>query len=350
MKTVARMELAPGMTLGEDVVWQDRVLFSAGTVLSQVHIERMKRYSIMLVTIMEDIDFATTHYEKLRFSQDFKLFEQKHALSLYTYKNLMIDSSNKGEQIPEHLLLNIYNDMRSTYSNGTELLDFLYNLMPNEDELTFNHCLNSALLAGIFAEWFDLPQTDKMDLILSGFYYDIGKIHLPYEVLWSPEKLTPEEFDLVKKHPALGYDMLSKTGISKNILDAVLMHHERMDGSGYPQQLSGNQISIFARYIAIVDAYIAMASPRPHRNALTSLEIIDNLEKDIDKYDAELLVPLIRRIANAQIGSSVKLSDDSVWTVFIIHPDRLSRPILKNENQDILDLVEHPELEIIKMM
>lgn len=350
MKAVARMEIKPGMTLGEDVLWQDKVLFSAGTVLTQSHIDRMKRYSIMLVTVMEDIDFATTHYEKLRFSQDFKIFERKHTQSLFTYKKLLIEAANKGTQIPEQELLNIYNDMRTTYTNGSELLDYLYNLMPNEDELTFNHSLNSALLAGIFAEWLDLPQDDKMDLILSGFYYDIGKLQLPYELLWRSGKLTPEEFAIVKQHPSIGWNMLSKTGISKNILDAVLMHHERMDGSGYPKQMSGDQISIFARYIAIVDTYIAMASPRPHRNALTPLQIIGNLEQNIYKYDAELLVPLIRRIANAQTGSTVKLSDESVWDIFIIHTNRLSRPILRNENQEILDLAEHPELEIIKMM
>lgn len=350
MKAVARMEIKPGMTLGEDVLWQDKVLFSAGTVLTQNHIDRMKRYSIMLVTVMEDIDFATTHYEKLRFSQDFKIFERKHAQNLFTYKKLLIESSGKGVQIPVQDLLNIYNDMRGTYTNGSELLDYLYNLMPNEDELTFNHCLNSALLAGIFAEWLELPQDDKMDLILSGFYYDIGKLQLPYELLWKSGKLTPEEFDLVKQHSTIGWNMLSKTGISQNILDAVLMHHERMDGSGYPKQMKGDEISIFARYIAIIDAYIAMASPRPHRDALTPLQIIENLEQNIYKYDAELLVPLIRRIANAQTGSSVKLSDDSVWDIFIIHTNRLSRPILRNENQEILDLAEHPELEIVKMM
>ncbi len=68
------------------------------------------------------------------------------------------------------------------------------------------------------------------------------------------------------------------------------------------------------------------------------------------KYDAELLVPLMKRIADAQIGSRVQLNDDSVWEVFIIHPDRFSRPILKNEDQQIIDLMERPDLEIVKMM
>lgn len=350
MKAVARMALTPGMTLGEDIMWQGNVILSAGTVLSQNDIDRLKRYSIMIVTIMEDIDFATTHYEKLRYSQDFKFFEQKHALNLIKYKRYMVEFSTKGKLIPDQALLDLYNDLRTTYSSGAELLDFLYNLMPNEDELTYNHSLNSALLAGAFAEWVDLSDEDKNDLILSGFYYDIGKLKLPYDVLWSPDKLSDEEFNVIKKHPAVGWAMLGNTNLPVRVQDAAFMHHERMDGSGYPNHAKGDEISVFARYIAIVDTYIAMASPRPHRDALTPLQILGHFESDISKYDAEILVPLMKRIANAQIGSNIMLSDDSVWEVFIINTNRFSRPILRNENQQILDLNEHPELEIVKMV
>ncbi len=276
MKSVARMELKPGMVLAEDVLWQDEVLISAGTVLTHKHIERMVRHSIMIVTIMEEIDLATTHFQKLRFSEEFNAFEQKHTQNLILFKKLITDLATRGTAIPEQDLLNIYNDMRMTYSNGYVLLDYLYNLMPNEDELTFNHCLNSALLAGAFAEWISMQQAGKMDLILSGFYYDIGKLQIPYTLLWRPGKLTPEEFEIVKKHPVIGYVMLKDTGISQNVLGAVLMHHERMDGSGYPRRLTGEQISVFARYIAIVDTYIAMASPRPHRAALTPVDEVES--------------------------------------------------------------------------
>lgn len=350
MKSVARMALTPGMTLGEDILWQGNVLFSAGTMLSQNDIDKMKRYSIMIVTIMEDVDFATTHYEKLRYSQDFKLFEQKHAMNLMNYKQHMHDFVTFGKPIPDHVLLDIYNDLHTTYNNGSELLDYLYNLMPNEDELTFNHSLNSALLAGAFAEWIEMPEEDKKDLILSGFYYDIGKLKLPYEVLWSSEKLSEEQFNVIKKHTAVGWAMLGNANLPSRVLEAVLMHHERMDGTGYPHHAKGDEINLFARYIAIVDTYIAMASPRPHRDALTPLQILGHFESDIAKYDAEILVPLMKRIANAQIGTNVILSDDTVWEVFIINTNRYSRPTLRNDRQQILDLIEHPELAIVKMV
>lgn len=351
MKSVARMALEPGMVLGEDVEYQGGILYPADTVLDMAMIERMKRYSIMCVTVKEGIDFATTHYEKIRFNEDFKNFQQKHAENLAKYKQLMTAFVMEGKQIADDTLLGMYYDVGSTYSSGTELLDFLYNLMPNEDELTFTHCLNSALLAGIFADWNGLEKQDKEMLILSCFYYDIGKLKLPDDLLWKSGKLSDEEFAMVKKHPVIGYAILNNTStVDQKIKNAVIMHHERMDGSGYPYHMKGSGIELYARYLGIIDTYIAMASPRSYRTALTPLEILDELQKNLVAYDTKILLPLMKRVADAQIGVTVQLSDDTVWDVAIIHPGNYSRPVLKNAENKFLNLVNNPQLKIIKNM
>lgn len=349
MKTVARMALEPGMVLGEDVINQGEILFPAETVLTAAVIERLKRYSIMCVTIKEGIDFATTHYEKIRFDEYFKIFQQKHAENLMRYKRLMSSFLTEGKQIPDEELFAIYDDMSSTYDSGTVLLDYLYNLVPNEDELTYTHCLNSALLGGTFSDWMGMEKKDRDALILACFYYDIGKLKMPYDLLWKPGKLSAEEYALVKKHPVIGYAILNNTSsVEQRIKNAVIMHHERMDGSGYPYHMKGSGIDVLARYIAIIDTYIAMASPRSYRTALTPLQILDNFQKNLAVYDTEILLPLMKRISNAQLGTTVQLSDDSVWDVFLIHPGRYSLPVLRNAEDRILDLLENPQLSIVK--
>lgn len=348
MKPVATMALTPGLILAEDILYHDNVLCPKETVLDQSIIDKLKRFSIMCVTVYEEIDFATTHYERLRFNEDFKIFEAKHSQNLLLYKILMQTFYSTNQLVREDSFMSIYNDMASTYGSGTELLDFIYNLMPNEDELTYNHCLNSALLAGMFANWINMPEDEAQTLIISCFYYDIGKLSLPYDVLWKPDKLTDEEYALVKKHPLLGYDLVFFTPLPDRIKNAILMHHERMDGSGYPNHLKGNSIHPLARFIAIIDTYIAMASPRSYRSAMTPLQILAFFEKNMEKFDTEILLPLMKRIGDAQIGTSVQLNDGSVWNVFIIHPNYISRPILKNENSEILDLMTRPDLEIVK--
>ena len=348
MKSVARIELVPGMILGEDIVLQGEVLYPKDTVLNPTILERLKRYSIMCASIKEDVDFAKTHKEKLHFNEDFLNFEKKHAENLQRYKKLMLDFLNNGTPIPEDELFAIYDDMESTYTYSSELLDFLYNLTPNEEELTYNHCLNSALLAGVFGTWVRMPEEERRTLILCGFYYDIGKFKLPYEVLWKPDKLTDEEYALVKKHPVIGYAMVRNLPIDEHIKNAVIMHHERMDGTGYPYHMKTTKIDSYARYIAMIDTYIAMASPRSYRSAFTPLQILGNFEGSLFKYDMELLIPLMKHIGDAQIGSTVELNDGSVWEVFIINTTTYARPRLKNDKTEFLNLADHMELKIVK--
>lgn len=348
MKSVARLELVPGMILGEDIIYQGGVLYPKDTVLNATIIERLKRYSIMCATVYEDVDFATTHYEKIHFNEDFKNFERKHTENLFRYKQLMHNFLVNGQLIPDEALLAIYDDMFSTYTYSSELLDFLYNLTPNEDELTYNHCLNSALLGGTLADWVRMPEEEKRMMILCGFYYDIGKLKLPYEILWKPGKLTDEEYELVKKHPVIGYALLKNTPLDEHIKNAVIMHHERMDGTGYPYHMKTTKIDVYARYVAMIDTYIAMASPRSYRSAFTPLQILGNFESNLFKYDMELLIPLMKHIGDAQIGTMVQLNDGSAWEVFIINPSSYARPLLKNEKDEFLNLTDHPELKIVK--
>jgi len=344
------MELKPGMILGEDVLYQGNVLYPAKTTLNQTIIDKLNRYSILCVTILENVDLASTHYEKIQYDENFRAFEKAHKEALIEYKNAFMQFVHQGSKIPDELLMNIYERLDALIPHGATLLDYLYNMMPNEDELTFTQCLNSALLAGTFADWISMNAESKKTLILSGFYYDIGKLKLPYDLLWKPGRLTPEEYEQIKQHPVLGYEMVRILNLNDHVKNVVLMHHERMDGSGYPYQLEPGRIDIYARYIALIDSYTAMASPRSYRNALTPLQILGVFEKDISKYDVELLMPLMKRIADAQIGTKVMLDDESVWEVLIIHPNKFSRPILRNDKNEILDLLETPERNIVKNM
>lgn len=351
MKVITKMELKPGMILGEDIINYGNIVYSAGTKVDNVLIEKLNRYpTIMCVTIKENIDLASTHYEKIRYNENFQAFEKAHKIVLMKYKAAMFKFLENGTKIQDEFFLELYEELYSLIPSGFVLLDYLYNMMPNEDELTFTQCLNSALLAGTFADWISMNAEAKKNMILCGFYYDIGKLKLPYDLLWKPGRLSDVEYDMIKQHPVLGYELVRNLNLNEHIKNAVLMHHERMDGSGYPYQFSGTYIDIYARYLAIIDSYTAMASPRAYRSAFTPLQILGIFEQSMEKFDVELLLPLMKRIADAQIGTTVLLSNDTIWEVLVIHPNRFSRPILKNLQNEILDLIDHPELEILKNM
>lgn len=351
MKIVARMSLQNGNILGEDVLdSHNNILYKAGTEITPQVMEKLKRYSIMCVTIMEDIDFAQTHYERIRFDTTFKAFEILYADNLNRYKEMMNGFLNSGIKIDDKKLLALYQNVVSAIPSNKAVFDYLYNRIPDEDEMTFAHCFNSALIAGTFADWLSLSDEEKNMLILCAFYYDIGKLLLPTDLLWKPGKLSPQEFEQIKSHTITGYKLLRMLPFDEHIKRAVVLHHERVDGSGYPYGFKIDDIDIYARYISIIDTYEAMAAPRVHRLSLPPLNIIGYFEDSLAQFDVQILMPLLRRMADAQIGTSIQLSDESVWEVFILNPTRLSRPILKNEKSEMLDLLSRPDLKIEKVI
>lgn len=351
MKVITVMELKDGMELAEDIEMQGTIVFPAGTKIDRKTIDRIKRHGLMCVTIMEKSDYATTHYEKIQYDENFIKFCKEYHEALNIYKGIMISYLGTKRSIDSSVLMALYTRVSSLITTEGQLLDYLYNMMPGEDELTYTSSFNSALLCGAFADWLTLSDEEKKLLILCGFYYDIGKWNIPNDILWKPTKLTDEEFAMVKKHPVSGYAIVrNDTNLNEHIKNTVIMHHERYDGSGYPYHMKGEKIDKYARYLAIVDTYVAMASPRTFRAAFAPLQIIGTLESQMEKYDAQILVPLLSKIADTQIGTKLQLSDGSTWEVIMIQKNNFSRPMLKGNSGMILDLTTRPDLKIVKMV
>lgn len=347
MKSVARMALTPGMILGEEIKDSTgKVIFKEKTELTAEKIELLKRYSVMCVSILEDIDLAETHYERLHYDNNFKAFEIAYTDSLNKYKAMMTGLMQQGIMIDDNKLLSLAANLRSFTDSGSTLLDYLFNLMPNEDLFTFSHLLSSALLASVFSEWAGLSAQERDTLILSSFYYDIGKILLPPALLWKTEKLTQQEFELMKNHTVLGYKVVMNSPLSIDIKRSIVMHHERMDGSGYPKGIKGEEISLYSRFLAIIDTYEAMASPRTYRPSIHPLNIIRDFEQHYALYDSNLLLPILTRLAESQIGGEVRLSDGNTYEVLLLNKDSLSRPFVRDKNQNVINLSLRPDLMI----
>jgi len=141
---------------------------------------------------------------------------------------------------------------------------------------------------------------DKVENIaFASLFHDVGKIHIPDEILMKPDKLTEDEMNCVKEHPGSGYNMLQET-YYKQISKIVKQHHERLDGCGYPEGLKEQEIMIEAKIIGIADAFDAMTTNRPYRRAMTEDEAIEELRKDVEsgKYDKKLFEILLDIIKN----------------------------------------------------
>lgn len=348
MKDIARMALQLNMEIAKDVTTASgEVLVKAGTKVTEYTIQKLTRYNIMLVTVMEDVDYAVTYFEKIRLSDSFKKFEFAYNKAMPVYKKIMNDFINGSSNVPIYELMQLYKDIIESVDVQDKLLDYLYNMLPTEDDMTHAHCLNSALIAGVFGNWLSLNDEEIETLVLCAFFYDIGKLKLPYELIWKPSKLTPIEFAKIKTHTILGFQLLQDLPISDHVLKATLSHHERYDGSGYPSRLHDKQIDKYASIIGIIDSYEAMTSARTYRQSKHPFQVIEIFENDAVKYDMEILNPILYRLANHMVGLKVLLSNDIKAEVILINQSNMSRPLLRDDSSTFIDLMTRKDLKIL---
>jgi len=186
------------------------------------------------------------------------------------------------------------------FSDQVTTMDEVYDLVhkiQDKDSYTEVHCNETGNLAVQIATLMKLDENIIENILYTGKIHDIGKIDIPEEILSKPGKLTTEEYDLIKQHPKTGYDIIMKITGNETFAKIILDHHERLDGSGYPNQLTTNQISIEAKIIAVTDSFDAMTSDRPYRKAMLVEDALIELKKFVNTwYDAEVVNVLERII------------------------------------------------------
>jgi len=164
-------------------------------------------------------------------------------------------------------------------------------IVETRDPYTAGHQRGVAQLAREIAKQMNLTDNVVNGVYFAGLLHDIGKISIPAELLSKPKKLTETEKLFIKSHPLIGYEILKNIKFPWNVAEAIIQHHERMDGSGYPNQLKGTQISIEGRLLAVADVVEAMSSHRPYRPSLgineALIEISANSGKIYDKNVAK---------------------------------------------------------------
>lgn len=193
---------------------------------------------------------------------------------------------------------------------------------------TYNHSLSASVWATAFGRQMELDDESLNDIALGTLLMDVGLTRIPNEILQKPSRLTQEEWETVKMHVQHGMDMLSATpGISRNILDLVATHHERLDGSGYPRGLQGKGIPLLGQMAGIVDFYTAITLPRSFMKPVSPSAALQLLYKQRDKYFSEKLVSgFIQTLSTYPTGSLVELNSGEVGIVTAQNPGWLLRP------------------------
>lgn len=356
MRRIRIQELEPGMIAATDVYnRQDQLVLSAGTVLTEKIINRLSIYNIYFVRIKdikktEEGEVGQSHAEKVRNSEAFKEFHHEFDETVNLMESVISDfASNEVTMDAVNQVVDEAITMIDADHKEFNVFDIVHNMRQSSD-ITYAHSINVAMICHTIAKWIGMTEEETALAFTCGILHDIGKLRIPDEIINKPDKLTKEEFDLLKTHPIEGYNMLKELPIDKHIKNAALMHHERSDGSGYPIGMKGNDIDKYARIVAIADVYEAATAPRIYRKGLSPFEVFELFEKEgIQKYDTHMVMTFMEKLADTYMLNRVRLSNDMIGKIVFINKQAVSRPVVKC-GETFIDLSKETDITIAEII
>lgn len=323
---VSSDNLVPGMCLGRDLNFYDSAMLTAvnlkaGTKLTDANITQMKR---------TDLDGAYIDDAKsvIRVISSINTEIKNEAIS--GVKNLANDFMSggvTGEDVDE--IGDTTEKLIDTLSSHSDIMVNIADIKMYDD-YTFHHSLSVSIMALAIGMELGLNKKQLTELGLSGLLHDIGKVLIPIEIINKPGRLTPEEFNIVKMHPIHAANhLIERKLVPPDSYYGIVGHHEKMDGTGYPRGLKGDEIHKYARILAVADVFDALTSQRPYRKPSPPSEAIEYIMGGMGShFDEDCVRAFLRKVAPYPVGTIVQLSNGEKATVMENFRDQPLRPLV----------------------
>ncbi|MDR1001537.1 MAG: HD-GYP domain-containing protein [Clostridiales bacterium] len=358
---VSIKEIKPDMVLARDIVTSNgAVLLAKNTMLNNINYAKLLSAGVAYIYVNTGSIDERTEYFAERERENSSLERQRIPIikrpEFIAFEEAVIEKTEEakqyilaissGENVDMAQLNKITDDIMSKLRCKSDVLSFI-GFIKESDEHTYHHSVNVSLLCNLMGRWLNLPPQELMELTTAGMLHDIGKTKIPDDVLNKKGKLTDDEFAVMKKHPVLGYRILQEQEIPESIKLGALMHHEKMDGSGYPMGVKEKKIGNMAKIITICDIYDAMTANRVYRDRICPFEVIKTFETRVyGELDTKYLLLFLKNIAYTYIGHWVRLSDGTEAEVIFINGAQLSRPLVRTKDEKFIDLSVEKQLYI----
>ena len=326
--------LYDGMEVREDIYDADaaRLLITRGVTLNAAIIGKIRDLNAGRGTIYVSNDTYKTLLERLPPIEAPKRREIEETTGYSAAKDEtfeLLDEIARNKVVKEESLHTVSAELsnRLEVTSPATILSLINALAP-VDEYLQRHCVNVSLLNGLIGKWIGLPKREVDELVLIGLLHDCGKAVTPPKVLNAPRKLTVVEFEVIKMHPLYSYDLL--TEFLEPVRRAARCHHEKVNGTGYPDRLSYENIPFAGRITAISDIYDAMVSQRAYKNPRSPFSIMAYLaglgNQDID---AELVNVFNKKMPAELMNKPVVMSDGSIGIVREFDPNDIEYPMIE---------------------
>jgi putative two-component system response regulator len=283
-------------------------LTGAGSMDYAVKAINLGAYDFLTKPI-EDLDLFNVKIRRAIEKRNYVLREQQYKVALET------DVQVKTKQLSEQ------NKLLLTYSNSLEnatvqLMSSLQNVMEEKDCYTAGHTMRVTEYAVMLGTEIGLCGDDLLVLRRAAQFHDIGKLVIDLSCIQKPGELTADEWLLIKKHPTIGANIIKPLGFMNREQDIIRHHHERLDGNGYPDGLTGDELDDLTKIITVVDSYDAMTSKRNYRQNKTMEEAVEELHRCSGKQFEPEIVNIFTRAIIAFKPVAIEFTEESLESFY----------------------------------
>jgi HD-GYP domain-containing protein (c-di-GMP phosphodiesterase class II) len=327
-----------GRILKENVYTEDgQLLLAKGIRMEERHIQYLRQRNIVL---------SSDWFEESR-----EEIERKEHYQRTVERVKQLFQQVAEAKLPP--LLDFYHVFYPLFHKYVQSTPFFWEIYELEgtDEYTYRHSINVGILSGIIAKIMGMNHDAIEQIGLAGFFHDMGKLKISPDLLLKREKLTVEEFEEMKRHTIYGYDLLAMLTDDVSILDGALYHHERMDGSGYPYGIAGEQIPEVAQIIAVADVFDAVSSNRAYKTKKSIYYAANILESEMygQKLNPTYVIPFLKYLSDCFVGQRAIFADGREGNVILCFPDEPLRPLVLIEGE-CYDLRKERQIVILDIL
>lgn len=338
-----------GKTLTQDVHNEyGLLLLPAGAVLRQSEIRLLEAHHIQTVHITADTDSPEMPPPVLHWNETEAAHQYVQAAK--QTENLFKQLA-AGSTLSLHQFQDVFYPMLDQLLQHWGFLRFIY-LKEGTENYTYRHSLNVGIVAALIGKLMGKSQDEIIFLGQAGLLHDVGKMKVPDELLSKPERLTDDEYAIMKKHTEYGAKLLrSMKHTDEAIVMCALLHHERLDGSGYPEGRTKDTIPLACQIISVADVFDAICTDRVYRRGTSPFEACHVLWEQAcsGKLNPLIVSLFIHYIVLLYVGSPAILNSGEQVEVIMIHTDEPMRPLVR-KGEEYLDLRQHRSLHIRKMI
>ena len=234
-----------------------------------------------------------------------------------------------GRAVDTESCLSLVEEVTQSVARNPSALISLARLK-TKDDYTYMHSVAVCALMVALSRELGLSEAQTRVAGVAGLLHDIGKMMTPLEILNKPGALSEAEFNIVRQHPLRGYQVLNEgASVPAEVLDVCLHHHEKMDGTGYPDKLAGEQISMMARMGSVCDVYDAITSTRPYKSAWDPAGSIQRMAQWKGQFDPAVFQAFVKCVGIYPVGTLVKMQSSRLAVVIDQNPNSLVAPMVR---------------------